>query len=175
MLKTEWTPLPLLYSPILVFWELLHDSSWSISKDGRFADEFCYVKSANIKMRQNWRISNRGLRKKSADLEGVWQKIFDFRFFSWISVPQAPKYSISNFVSFFAGVVDTADKHSFANISANFRKKFEMVLMGSSGARGTLIYEKYLMSKISCQTPFNLRECAHVYCLILHLKLSDVY
>jgi hypothetical protein len=44
--------------------------------------------------------------------------------------------------SFFAGVVDTADKHSFANISANFRKKFEMVLMGYSVARGTLIYKK---------------------------------
>ncbi len=30
-----------------------------------------------------------------------------------------------------------------------------MVLMGYSGAQGTLIYEKNLMSKISCQTPFN--------------------
>jgi hypothetical protein len=29
-----------------------------------------------------------------------------------------------------------------------------MVQMGYSGARGTLIYEKNLMSKISCQTPF---------------------
>jgi hypothetical protein len=29
-----------------------------------------------------------------------------------------------------------------------------MVLMGYSGARGTLIYEKNLMLKISCQTPF---------------------
>jgi hypothetical protein len=29
-----------------------------------------------------------------------------------------------------------------------------MVLMGFSGARGTLIYEKNLKSKISCQTPF---------------------
>jgi hypothetical protein len=57
--------------------------------------------------------------------------------------------------SFFAGVIDTADKHSFANISANFRKKFEMVLMGYSGAQGTLIYEKNLKAKISCQTPFN--------------------
>ncbi len=28
-----------------------------------------------------------------------------------------------------------------------------MVLMGYSGARGTLIYEKILMSKISSQTP----------------------
>jgi hypothetical protein len=33
-------------------------------------------------------------------------------------------------------------------------KKFKMVLMGYSGARGTLIYEKNLMLKISCQTPF---------------------
>jgi hypothetical protein len=28
-----------------------------------------------------------------------------------------------------------------------------MVLMGYSGARGTLIYEKNLKAKISCQTP----------------------
>jgi hypothetical protein len=33
-----------------------------------------------------------------------------------------------------------------------------MVLMGYSGARGTLIYEKNLMSKISCQTPFKKRQ-----------------
>ncbi len=30
-----------------------------------------------------------------------------------------------------------------------------MVLMGYSGARGTLIYEKNMKAKISCQTPFN--------------------
>ncbi len=30
-----------------------------------------------------------------------------------------------------------------------------MILMGYSGAQGTLIYEKNLKSKISCQTPFN--------------------
>ncbi len=34
-----------------------------------------------------------------------------------------------------------------------------MVLMGYSGARGTLIYEKNLMSKISCQTPWNILLC----------------
>ncbi len=58
------------------------------------------------------------------------------------------KKFISKFFYFFAGVVDAADKHSFA-------KKFEVVLTGYSGARGALIYEKNLMSKISCQTPFN--------------------
>jgi hypothetical protein len=31
-----------------------------------------------------------------------------------------------------------------------------MVLLGYSGARGTLIYEKDLKSKISCQTPFKI-------------------
>jgi len=35
------------------------------------------------------------------------------------------KNFISKFFSFFAGVVDTADKHSFANISANFRKNMK--------------------------------------------------
>ncbi len=31
-----------------------------------------------------------------------------------------------------------------------------MALMGYSGARGTLIFEKNLKSKISCQTPFKI-------------------
>ncbi len=57
--------------------------------------------------------------------------------------------------SFFAGVVDTADKHSFTNISANFRKNLKWSYW-DTGAWGTLIYKKNLMSKISCQTPFNL-------------------
>jgi hypothetical protein len=56
------------------------------------------------------------------------------------------KKFISKFLSFFFGVVGTADKHSFMNISAN-SKKFEMVLMGYSGARGTLNYEKNLCRK----------------------------
>ena len=34
-------------------------------------------------------------------LKGVWHEIFDFRFFSWISVPQAPKYSIGATLNFF--------------------------------------------------------------------------
>jgi hypothetical protein len=41
-----------------------------------------------------------------------------------------------------AGVVDTGDKHSFANISVNFRKKLEMAPMEYLGARGTMIYKK---------------------------------
>jgi hypothetical protein len=52
-------------------------------------------------------------------LKGVWHEIFDFKFFSWISVPQAPKYSIGAFwkirgdihkLMFIAGVNDTGDK-----------------------------------------------------------------
>ncbi len=34
-------------------------------------------------------------------LKGVWHEIFGFRFFSWISVPQAPKYSIGAILNFF--------------------------------------------------------------------------
>ena len=33
-----------------------------------------------------------------------------------------------------------------------------MILMGYSGAQGTLVYEKNLKSKISCQTPFKLQS-----------------
>jgi hypothetical protein len=36
-----------------------------------------------------------------------------------------------------------------------------MVLMGYSGARGTLIYEKNLKVKISCQTPF--KSCINTF------------
>ncbi len=50
------------------------------------------------------------------------------------------KNVISKFLSFFAGVVDTADKRSFAIISANFSKKFETIPIGYSEAGGTLIY-----------------------------------
>ncbi len=43
-----------------------------------------------------------------------------------------------------------------------------MVLMGYSGSRGTLIYEKNLKSKISCQTPFkNESEENHGRCTAL--------
>jgi protein involved in sex pheromone biosynthesis len=59
--------------------------------------------------------------------------------------------------SVLAGVGDTADKHSFADISENFRKKFKMIFMGYSGVRGKLIYEKNLQLKISCQTPLNFQ------------------
>jgi hypothetical protein len=45
-----------------------------------------------------------------------------------------------------ASVIDTSDKHSFVNISAKLKKKIET-------AWGTLIHEKNLKLKISCQTP----------------------
>jgi hypothetical protein len=35
--------------------------------------------------------------------------------------------------------------------------------MGYSGAQGILIYEKNLMSKISCQTPFNPEASSDPY------------
>jgi hypothetical protein len=34
-------------------------------------------------------------------LKGVWHENFDFKFFSWICVPQAPKYSIGAFLNLF--------------------------------------------------------------------------
>ncbi len=47
-----------------------------------------------------------------------------------------------------------------SRISQGISKKFEMIPMRYSEARGTLIYEKNLKSKISCQTPFNSTEAA---------------
>ena len=40
-------------------------------------------------------------RKNYEILKGVWHEIFDLSFFSWISVPQAPKYSIGAVFNFF--------------------------------------------------------------------------
>jgi hypothetical protein len=56
----------------------------------------------------------------------------------------------------FAGVVYTRDKHYFANISSNFRKISKGPQWNTYGPGwGTLIHDKNLSSKISCQTPFN--------------------
>ncbi len=70
---------------------------------------------------------------------------------------------------FFACVVDTTEQlitgvKKFANISniANFPKKFKKAPMEYLGACGTLIHEKNLKSKISCQSPFkynHAHEC----------------
>ncbi len=58
---------------------------------------------------------------------------------------------------FFAGVVDTAEQF-IAEVNEylrEFSKKFKTAPMEYLGAWGTLIHEKNLKSKISCQTPFN--------------------
>ncbi len=52
--------------------------------------------------------------------------------------------------------------------------------MGYSGARGTLIYEKNLKAKISCQTPFNLfitlagAVLLHVWLYVASLRLPSL-
>ena len=50
---------------------------------------------------------------------------------------------------FATGVVDTGGALWLANISGNFRKKFETVLMGYSGAGGKLTHEKNQTQKSS--------------------------
>ncbi len=77
--------------------------------------------------------------------------------------------------SLIAGVVDIAEKfisgvnslspvslipltNIHSQISRRIFEKVEMILMDYSGVRGTLIHEKKLRSKISCQIPFNKRE-----------------
>ncbi len=59
---------------------------------------------------------------------------------------------------FAAGVNDTGGAPWLANISANFRKKFEMILMLFSGAWGKVIHEKNLKQKISWHCPFNMTK-----------------
>ncbi len=54
---------------------------------------------------------------------------------------------------FITVVVDTADRHSFAIISANFRKNSKQSQCDTQGPGDTDLW-KNLKSKISCQTPF---------------------
>ncbi len=56
--------------------------------------------------------------------------------------------------SFATGVNETGGQPWAANIYANFRKKFETVLIGYSGAGGKLIHEKNQEQKISWHCPF---------------------
>ncbi len=61
---------------------------------------------------------------------------------------------------FATGVFDTGGASLLANISANFRKKSETVLMGYSGAGGKLIHEKTRSKKSRDTVPLKLRKCA---------------
>jgi hypothetical protein len=44
--------------------------------------------------------------------------------------------------------------------------------MGYSGARGILIYEKKLMSKISCKTPFNKNAALRKVTYLCHMPTT---
>ncbi len=55
---------------------------------------------------------------------------------------------------FATGVVDTGGQPWAANISANFRKKFETAQMVYLGAWGKLLHEKNHKQKISWHCPF---------------------
>ncbi len=55
---------------------------------------------------------------------------------------------------FATGVVDTGGAPWLANISANFRKKFEMTLMPLTEAWGKMIHEKNQKKKISWYCSF---------------------
>ncbi len=93
----------------------------------------------------------------------------DFRllFFSWISFPQAPEYTIRAVSNFF----ENLRRYSQLKVQIchrcrwyrwciltyeylrEFSKKFEMVLMGYSGAGGKLIHEKNQKQRISWHCP----------------------
>ncbi len=61
----------------------------------------------------------------------------------------------SKVFSFIAGVIDIADKHSFANIAVIFEKNWNGP-KGITMCQGTQIIEKNLKLKISWQAPFNM-------------------
>ncbi len=76
------------------------------------------------------------------------------------------------------GVVDTGGAPWLANISSNFSKKLETVLMEYSGAGEKLIHEKNQKQKISWHYPFNavwsMVRCnynrLYVYLILSHFR-----
>ncbi len=123
----------------------------------------CFALSRRVHGRQDTKLSGYlcldgklGRRQPSLpsghkNLKGVWHEIFSFKFFSWISVPQSTP-------------LDTGDKHSFENISANFLKNSKRP-QGNTHVPGIHWFmKKNLKSKISCQTPFNSSSW-WTYCL----------
>ncbi len=56
-------------------------------------------------------------------LKGVWHEIFDLMFFSWISVPQASKYSNGAILNFF----ENSRKYSRINVHDTGEKLFRGV------------------------------------------------
>ncbi len=76
-----------------------------------------------------------------------------------------------------AGVVGTGSQPWSANISANFRKKFEMALTVYSGAWGKMIHDKNQKQKISWHCPFNenfdfCKKKVYPKCFILIFSLA---
>jgi hypothetical protein len=85
--------------------------------------------------------------KKQKGLKGQCQ---DFRLLVFFNESVSPKHM---------SVIDTGGAPWLANISANFRKKFEMTLMLNSGAWGKVIHEKNPEAKnISWHCPFKAKE-----------------
>ncbi len=82
--------------------------------------------------------------------------------FSAVSLTPAINFRLFGYIyrqdSLIAGFVDTAEKHSFAIISANFRKKSKWSLWITQGPGGHWFMKK-MRSKISCQTPFKYSFC----------------
>ena len=66
------------------------------------------------------------------------------------------KNFISKFFSFFAGVADTADKHLFPNISANFRKNSKWSYWNTQGPRGHWFMKKTWSRKSRVRLPLTL-------------------
>ncbi len=57
-------------------------------------------------------------------LKGVWHEIFDLRFFSWISVPQAHKYSIGAVLNFF----ENSRRYSRINVYHRCQRHRRLIL-----------------------------------------------
>jgi hypothetical protein len=85
--------------------------------------------------------------------------------FSSVSLTPAISFTFFGFFptlgkyKFFTGVVDTAEQLITGDVDTGeylgeFSKKFKKASMEYLGAWGTLIHEKNLKSKISCQTTF---------------------
>ncbi len=82
---------------------------------------------------------------------GQCNEIFDFRFFIWLSFPQATEYPIRAVSNIFK---NSRRNLQIFQIFLRILKNFEMILMLFSGAWGKMIHEKNLKQKSLWHCPF---------------------
>ncbi len=85
-------------------------------------------------------------------LKGVWHEIFDLSFFSWISVPQAPKYSIGAVLNFF----ENSGRYSQINVYHRCQRHRRKAVQRCQRHRRLVLVTDFQWSPVSLIPGINL-------------------